>query len=338
VRAIQIVKPGDIKHVDIPAPIIGENDLLLKSLYIGYCGSDLNAYLGKSPMAKFPLIPGHEICARVEEAGNAVSHEWNVGDLVTVKPYFNCGKCTSCRAGRTNACRYNQTMGVQRDGAMCEYFSVDASHVLRCDGMDPVSVALAEPLAVGFHLANRCSVSFGETVAVIGCGAVGLGAVTAASFHGAHTIAVDIADEKLELAKELGASFVINSGKEDPLKEIMKLTANEGVAVALEAAGLADTCRLAIDAACYTGRVGMVSYANKLIEFDTKLFVSKELDFLGSRNALHEFGHVLDIIRNHPDKIRKMATKICDFNEADQAMRDWANNPAGITRIIVAFP
>ena len=119
-KALNITDERHMAVVDIPEPEIGCDEVLLRMEYVGFCGSDLNTYLGKNPMVRLPVIPGHEIGAVIEKTGSDVPDFLKPGMNVTVNPYTNCGKCASCRNGRVNACQYNETLGVQRDGAMRE--------------------------------------------------------------------------------------------------------------------------------------------------------------------------------------------------------------------------
>lgn len=317
------------------APEVGAGDVLLKPLYIGLCGSDLNAYMGLSPMVEYPVIPGHEISALVVEKGCDVQERISVGMCVTVKPYFNCGKCFACRAGKPNACRYNQTLGVQRDGAMCGLICVPQEHVFCAELKDEKTFSLVEPIAVGSHIATRCSVADEDVVLVLGCGAVGLGAIAACSYIGASVIAVDVNAEKLEIAKKFGAKHLVDSTQEDVLRLVREITDGDGVSVAIEAIGLPQTCRLAVDAIAYTGRIGFVGYAMQEIAFDTKLFVSKEVNLFGSRNALDEFDFVLEMMQSgHIDPLA-MVSAVYPLAEVRQAFEDWGADKGAFTKILI---
>ena len=117
-KAVQIVNPSEMKVVELEKPTVGAGEVLVRIKYVGFCGSDLNTFLGKNPMVKLPVIPGHEVGAVIEEIGSGVPAGFEKGMNVTLNPYTNCGKCASCRNGRVNACEYNETLGVQRNGVM----------------------------------------------------------------------------------------------------------------------------------------------------------------------------------------------------------------------------
>ena len=143
---------------EAPKPQAGQGQVLLKIKYVGFCGSDLNTFLGRNLMAKEAVIPGHEIGAVIESTGTDVPAFLTPGMTVTVNPYTNCGHCAACRSGHSNACEFNETLGVQRDGAMREFFTVPWQKVIVTDGLSARDCALVEPLSVGFHAVSRAQV------------------------------------------------------------------------------------------------------------------------------------------------------------------------------------
>jgi threonine dehydrogenase-like Zn-dependent dehydrogenase len=172
-----------------------------------------------------------------------------------------------------------------------------------------------------------------DTVAVLGCGAIGLGAISASAFKGARVIAVDVEDEKLATASESGAAHVINSTREPVAERLQELTNGLGPDVIIEAIGLPETFQLAIEAVAYTGRVVYVGYAKEPVTYDTKLFLLKELDIMGSRNALDEFGTVIAMLEQRRFPVDKMISRTTTFAEAGEALRDWSARPQDFTKI-----
>lgn len=151
--------------------------------------------LGRNPMVKLPVIPGHEVGAIIEAIGKDVPESLKPGMSVTVNPYTNCGKCASCRNGRVNACEHNETLGVQRNGAMCEYIALPWNKIIPASHISPRDCALIEPMSVGFHAVSRAQVTDIDTVMIIGCGMIGMGAIVRSTLRGATVIAVDLDDE-----------------------------------------------------------------------------------------------------------------------------------------------
>lgn len=337
-KAIQITEPSVMKVVDMEKPCVGAGEVMVKLHYVGFCGSDLNTFLGRNPMVKLPVIPGHEVGAVIEAVGEGVPEELKTGMSVTLNPYTNCGKCAACRNGRVNACQFNETLGVQRSGVMTEYAVVPWQKIIPAEGISPRDCALIEPMSVGFHAVSRAGVEDNETVLVIGCGMVGLGAVVRAALRGATVIALDLDDDKLALAKQVGATYVINSLKEDVHERVLQLTQGLGADVVIEAVGSPATYVMAVNEVSFTGRVVCIGYAKSEVSFQTKLFVQKELDIRGSRNATpSDFRSVIHYMKTTDFPAESFISRIVTPDEAADAIQQWADAPAKIFRILVKF-
>ncbi|WP_245881405.1 zinc-binding alcohol dehydrogenase family protein [Thalassospira marina] len=337
-KAICITAPDDITLTRRDKPVPAAGEIRVKLHYVGYCGSDLSSYQGRNPMVGFPRVPGHELSGVIDALGTGVSGNFAIGQRVTILPYFNCGTCFACRQNRPNACLNNQTMGVQREGAMAEFCCVPQAHVIPVHNLSQRDTALIEPLAIGFHAVERARIQPGENVAVLGVGMIGLGIVLAAQRKGAHVIAVDISAHKLEIARQLGARETINGTNEDVTTRLSALTGGDGPSVLLEAAGSPHTFRQAVDAASQCARVVYVGYTKVPVEFETRLFVSKEIEILGSRGATRDdFETVTRFLEDNPACADIIISRIVSIDQADQAMRDWAANPGAITKILVSL-
>lgn len=337
--AVKISAPGKVDVVELAKPECGADEVLVKIHYVGFCGSDLNTFLGRNPMAIESVIPGHEIGGTVAAVGDKVPEGlFTEGMSVTVNPYTSCGKCTSCRSGRPNACRSNQTLGVQRHGAMCDYIAVPWTKVIPAPGISTRDCALIEPMSVGFHAVNRAEVTDIDTVMVIGCGMIGLGAVVRASMRGATVIAVDLDDEKLELSRKLGATYTINSATQPVHDTLVEMTAGDGPTVVIEAVGSPATYVMAVDEVAFCGRVVCIGYAKADVSFQTKLFVQKELDIRGSRNAMPaDFTAVIRYLQRGDCPVEPLISAIVTPQEAQEALERWAAAPAKVFRILVKF-
>jgi threonine dehydrogenase-like Zn-dependent dehydrogenase len=331
VKALSLLDAGEARIVDIPEPREATPNLLLKIEMVGLCGSDLNSFRGRNPLVTYPRVLGHEIAATVVEGTTQLV----AGTRVTVSPYTSCGECSSCRRGRENACRYNETFGVQRDGAITEYLSVPVAKVYPST-LPLKSLCLVEPLTVGFHAAARGRVTKADVVAVFGCGGVGLGAIAGAAYRGARTIAIDLDDAKLKVARKAGATDLIHSGKENVAERLRALTDGDGPDVIIEAIGLADTFRMAVEEVAFTGRVVYIGYAKEPVAYETKLFVQKELDILGSRNALPEdFLSVIEMLGAGRFPVDEAVTAIISLEQAPAMLAQWSAHPAAFTKIMI---
>jgi threonine dehydrogenase-like Zn-dependent dehydrogenase len=334
-KALIIQKPGEIAVGDAPEPTSRQGEVLLRVRMIGLCGSDLNTYRGKNPMVSFPRIPGHEIAATVEDVRDSAS-ALKPGMNVTLSPYTSCGQCASCLRGRFNACKSNQTLGVQRDGALTDLISVPTPKIFAAEGLNLEELCIVEPLTVGFHAVARGRITDKDTVAIFGCGGVGLGAIAASAFRNANTIAIDVDDAKLRIAREAGAHHTINTKTEPLHDKLMELTGGLGPDVVIEAIGLPSTFTAAVEEVAFTGRVVYIGYAKDLVSYETRLFVQKELDILGSRNALPEdFGEVIRMLQQHRFPVKSAITRVVPFEDAPSAFTAWSENPASISKIMI---
>lgn len=337
-KAIQIPAPADLRVVDIEKPEVKSGEVLLKIKYVGFCGSDLNTFLGRNPMVKLPVIPGHEVGATIEAVGTDVPAVFMADMPVTVNPYTNCGTCAACHNGRVNACEHNETFGVQRNGAMSEYLSLPWQKVIPADGISPRDCALIEPMSVGFHAVSRGQITDIDTVLVIGCGMIGIGAIVRAALRGATVIAVDLDDDKLALAKRIGADYTINSKTENLHERLQVITDGLGPDVVIEAVGSPATYIMAVNEVAFTGRVVCIGYAKSEVTFQTKYFVQKELDIRGSRNALPEdFRAVVRYLQQGDCPLEEFISNIVHPEETLNAMQQWSAAPGKVFRILVKF-
>ena len=344
-KAIQILSERRMAVVELPEPELKSGEVLLRLQYVGFCGSDLNTWLGRNPMVHMPVVPGHEIGAVVEQVGDGVPDTLRPGMVVTVNPYTNCGQCASCRGGRVNACEHNETLGVQRNGAMRTRIALPWQKVIVAEGLDARTCALVEPMSVGFHAVSRAAVTDTDVVMVIGCGMVGMGAIVRAALRGATVIAADIDDEKLALARRLGAAHAVNTRTEDVHERLLDITSGFGPDVIVEAVGSPVTYQMAVNEVAFTGRVICIGYAKSDVTFQTKLFVQKELDIRGSRNALPaDFRAVIRYLQRvasspegNSSVLDALVSRVVTPDDAAEAMAEWAENPGKVFRILVKF-
>lgn len=331
-KALVLHKPGHASIETTPEPVVTKGDILLKVRMVGLCGSDLNSFRGLNPLVSFPRILGHEVCATVVQGDGSLAE----GTDVALSPYTSCGQCASCRRGRPNACQYNQTLGVQRDGGLAEFIAMPPEKLYPAK-LTPKELCLIEPLTVGFHAVARGRISADDRVAIFGCGGVGLGAVAASNARGATTICVDVNERKLELAKAAGAAHTINSEHEPVHDRLLQLSEGRGPDVVIEAVGTAATFRAAVEEVAFTGRVVYIGYAKERVSYETRLFVQKELDVVGARNAQPEdFRTVIRLLEARKFPVNEVVSMIVPLAEGPKALCSWSNNPSRFTKILVS--
>ena len=213
----------------------------------GICGSELHAYHGAHPWRIPPVISGHEFSGTICEIGSAVTN-CKVGDRVTAEPQYGCGKCRDCKNGRYNICSKKRVLGATYwSGSFGEYIVVPEKCVVKlADNVSFENGALIEPLAVGMHAIRENGIQKGGTLAIIGCGTIGLGILLCAKCFSPQTvIAIDILDFNLQKAKEMGADYCINSQKEDVITRISEVTGGEFVDITFIAFGSAESVKQA---------------------------------------------------------------------------------------------
>ena len=293
-------------------------------------------YAGNQPFATYPRIPGHEFSAEIIEIEEN-SQGLKPGMVVTANPYFNCGKCYSCQRGYLNCCEDNQTMGVQRDGAFSEYITMPIDRIVYGRGLDEKILALIEPFSIGYHAINRGDIQAGDHVLVIGAGPIGIFAMLSAKLKGAKVYIADLLEERLSLAKKLGAHEAIDVSKEDLGERVRRITNGNGMDVCVEAVGLGSTFLSCIEQVCFAGKVILVGNGKQDTKFNHSILLKKELNVFGSRNSLHDFEPLIDLLMNDKIKIDQMITHIFELEEATDAFEALKHNDGSMAKVLVKF-
>lgn len=334
-RAVAIDAPGLARVVDRPEPVAGDGEVVIRVARVGLCGTDLSSFLGKNPLVSYPRVIGHEIAGVIESIGPSVTG-WTPGTPVAVNPYKNCGGCPACRAHRPNACRSNETLGVQRDGALAERAVVSARRLHTSAVLTLDHLALVEPFSVGMHAVGRARVTAHDTVLVIGCGGVGTGAVAGAAGRGAHVIALDVSEAKRTQALRIGASAAVDARAADAASQIAALTGGDGPNVVIEAVGSAETYRFALDVVASCGRIACLGWVKGDVALEARQLVAKEVDLVGSRNALDEFAEVMALFQSGRVDPLQVVTDRVMLEDVPQALARWAAEPSSVGKVLVS--
>lgn len=287
-KAAVLHAPGDLRVEDVPVPEIGPDDVLIEVKAAGICGSDIGRVMVTGTY-HFPTIPGHEFAGRVEKVGTSVSH-LKVDDRVAVAPLMPCRACQWCEAGRFHLCDDYDFMGSRSDGAFAQYLCAPAANVLKVPDNVPYEVAATiEPAAIILHGIHKLDIKLGDAVAVVGCGALGYFALQFAKLSGARPlIAIDVDDDKLELARQVGADLCLNPARDDVVARTREATGGRGVMVSLECAGSEPGRNLSIMVAAKQGTIMLYGTAYGDVTFAEKAFariVREELQVIGSWNS-----------------------------------------------------
>lgn len=315
-KALELIDASTFDFVDKPIPEPGPGDLLVRVKACGICGSDIHGMDGSSGRRIPPIVMGHEASGVVEKCGAGIT-DWSSGDRVTFDSTIYCGECAYCQSGHVNLCEDREVLGVstpdfRRQGAFAEYVLVPGRICHRLpDNLSFEEAAFAEPVSVALHAVNRVDVQSSDSAVVIGAGLIGLLVIQALKREGCENIiAVDLADERLELALQLGANAVLRSDREDILSEIEKLTYGEGPDIVMEVVGISPTVQLAINAARKGGRVCLVGNLAPQVEFPLQAVVTRELDVLGSCAINGEYPDALAAIAGGEINVKALTSQI----------------------------
>ncbi len=290
-RAVRLFSPGDLRCVEVEKPEIEkEDDVIIKVKSCGVCGSDIMRVMVKGAY-RHPITIGHEFSGIVEQTGNAVK-QIQPGDRVTASPLLPCMKCEWCRIGQYIFCEDYAYPGSRVDGAMAEFIKINENNIIKLPlNVDFEAGAMTDPVSVALHAVRKCCIEPGYKAAVYGLGAIGLLTVQWLKIAGCiNVFAVDIYDEKLELANFLGADVCINARNQEPVESIKQNTANMGVDIVVELAGSKTTQVQAIDSAKKMGKVIFcgISYDDLLIPNATLSRILRgELQVIGAWNSLN---------------------------------------------------
>jgi L-iditol 2-dehydrogenase len=284
-RAAVIEKPYVVEFKDVAAPVITrDDDLLIKVIITGICGSEIHAYHGTHPFRIPPVISGHEMAGVVVKTGNDVQSV-SIGDRVTVEPHYGCGVCKFCKVGDYHLCHRKKVLGTQEwTGSFGEYIVVPEHTVIRLP--DEVSFeqgALIEPLAVGIHAVRKAKVGLGDRVAVLGAGPIGLGLMLAAKASGAtKTFITDTFDHNLQIAVKLGCTHAINPLTENTVEFVRDATKGDGVDVVFLAVGLEPVLNDALKIVKRGGTVSEVALFGSYPQMEISHVQRKEINMIGS--------------------------------------------------------
>jgi len=286
-KAAYVVGYKETEIRDVPKPEPKKGEVLIKVKTVGVCGSDLHVFLGVHAFRKAPVILGHEIAGEVYALGEGVT-KFKVGDRVTIKPAISCGKCACCLDGKENLCLNNIAPGTpkwQDLGTFVEYFPAPEEIVYPiAEGIDYATSTLSEPLAVAVHIMRQPKKEHKKSLAIIGCGSIGLLTMFVAKQEGYEKIiGIDPADYNREAALKLGACRAINPLTEDTQKIVDELTDGKGVDLCVVAAGAPAILDQASDLTRKGGEVVLVSMIIKPIEIHSFSYVLKEQTLYGAQ-------------------------------------------------------
>lgn len=320
-KGVQIVEPNKLQIVDLEKPQIDkENNVLVRMVAAGICGSDVGIYHGTNAAATYPRIIGHENVGIVEEIGEGVTRV-KVGDRVIIDQVTACGHCYACRKGRPNVCGNLKVRGVHIDGGYREYMAVpDRDCYLVPEILSDEEAVMIEPTTIAVQCCSRAQLKSEDTVMIIGSGALGSSILRIVKLYNPKAIIVtDIDDAKLEEAKKNGATYTINSLKEDVPTKAHELTDGYGPTVTIDAACVKGSLLTALQATGNAGRVITMGFSVAPTEVNQFVITSKELDVRGSRLQNRKFQDVIDLVNEGKVDLRGSISHTWNFEDAQAA-------------------
>lgn len=274
-----MTNPKEITFREIPVPEIAADQVLVKIMKIGVCGSDIHVYHGKHPFTSYPVTQGHEVSGEIVKLGENVKN-FTVGQKITIQPQVVCGKCYPCRHGKYNLCEELKVMGFQTTGTASEFFAVDAAKVTALpEEMSYDEGAMIEPLAVAVHAVKRAGDVKGMKIAVLGAGPIGILVAQTAKGLGAESVMItDVSDIRLEKAKECGVDFCINTKDKDFGEAMLENFGPDKADVIYDCAGNNITMGQAIKYARKGSTIILVAVFAGMAEIDLAVLNDHELD------------------------------------------------------------
>ncbi|MBZ0310616.1 MAG: zinc-binding alcohol dehydrogenase family protein, partial [Anaerolineae bacterium] len=315
------------------------DEVQVRVLQVGICGTDLHAFEGKQPFFTYPRILGHELAVEVIELGPTdEEHDLKIGDRCCVQPYLNCGQCDACRRGRDNCCMRMQVFGVHCDGGMREMVNVPLKKLIKASHTND-ELALVEMLSIGFHAVRRAEIVSSDTVLVIGVGPIGLGVALSALETGARVIAADISQWRLDFAnRSLGIEHCINA-RENIQEQLYPITADDLPTVVFDVTGNSKSMHNSFQFVGHGGRLSFVSLFPGNITFNDPDFHRRELTLLASRNAnRQDFERVLQSLSRSRVDVSTWITHRVSPQGLIEEFTSWLNPSSNVMKAMMTFP
>lgn len=340
-RLHEVKKPLVIEEVDIPR--LGPGEVLIKMKACGICATDVHTALeGTVPTAYTPITLGHEPSGIISVLGEGVKG-WKEGDRVAIYPQVTCGGCRQCREGRDGICTRTRVLGMHREGAFAEYLAMPAKNLVKIpDNVSFFEAAImTDAGATPFHaVTKKGEVKPGQTIAVFGCGGLGMNAVQFCRLAGAAIIiAVDTSEAALERALRLGADVAVNAKVDRPFKEVIAASGGHGVDVAFEFVGLNATIDHAVRSLRRGGRAVIVGIGTERINISPPFFfVYNDLSLIGSFGSdIGDLENLVNLAAAGKLDFKESITSVIPFGEVNQGISDLEQKVGNPVRIVVSI-
>jgi L-iditol 2-dehydrogenase len=340
-KALLLEEYKKLKVQDVPEPEIAPNEVLIRVKSCGICGSDVHGFDGSSGRRIPPVIMGHEASGVVAQTGAQVK-DFKEGDRVTFDSMISCGRCFYCRQGRPNLCDNRRVLGVscaeyRRHGAFAEFVAVPDHIVVKIpDGLSFNEAAMVEPVSVAVHAVNITPVQLGDTALVVGAGMIGLLTLQALRTTGCgQIVSVDLEDDRLALAKKLGADQTINSRLAAVPALIREMTSGRGADVVMEAVGAEATVQMAIESVRKGGVVTLIGNITSKVSFPLQSVVTREVSVLGSCASSNDYPACLELMGRGAIRVADMISATVPLERGPEMFDRLYNREANLTKVII---
>ena len=340
-KALILEEYGRLVYGEVPDPPVGPQEVLVQVKACGICGSDVHGVDGSTGRRRPPIVMGHEASGVIAQVGTEAA-EWKSGDRVTFDSTIYCGKCRFCRRGEVNLCDDRSVLGVscdeyRRDGAFAEYIAIPERILYRIpDELSFEHAAMVEPLSVAFHAVGRIPISVNDTAVVLGAGMIGLLAVQVLRAAGCGTIiAVDLEENRLDLARGLGADVGLKADACDVVEEVRERSDGRGADLAFEAVGMPQTVEMAVQCLRKGGSLALVGNLSPTVQLPLQAVVAREISLYGSYAARGEYPACLDMIARGAVKLEPLISAAAPLSEGAAWFERLCSKEPGLMKVIL---
>jgi threonine dehydrogenase-like Zn-dependent dehydrogenase len=326
--------------LDVPEPPPpGPGEVIVRPDAVGICGSDFHFFTGELQIfesSPYPRIQGHEFTGTIEVLGPGTSGPLAVGDRVSILPISSCGECYPCRVGRGNVCDNFSLIGIHTDGGLQERMRLPESQVFAIATDEPAIAALAEPFSIGVRTVHRARIAEGERVVILGAGPIGQATHLLARERGASTLLVDRIQSRLDMGRATGAEGLVWEDRDQVVEACREWSGGEGPPLVIDATGVPDPIRAAVDMVASAGRVTVVGMSGEEVPLRIGTFTEKEVDLLGvSCCGPEEFAQAVRFVEANEAVLQPLITKRFALKQAPEALAYAMENPAEAMKVVI---
>lgn len=341
-KALVLKEYNRFEYEDVHDPQAGAAEVLIEVKACGICGSDVHGMDGGTGRRVPPIIMGHEAAGVIAKVGADVTG-WRIGDRVTFDSTIYCGQCYFCRAGRINLCDNRRVLGVscdeyRRDGALAEYVTVPQRILYRLpEDLSFEHASVVEPLSVAVHAVERARPALNDSAVVVGAGMIGLLLIQVLRAAGCGTIiAIDIEQDKLDLARKLGADIAVNPDDCNVARQVAEHTSGRGADVAFEVVGITATVKTAVGSLRKGGTLALVGNLSSTVELPLQAAVTRELTIFGSCASCGEYPACLDLLARRQVNVEPIISAVAPLAEGAEWFQRLHNKEPGLMKVILS--